>query len=162
MTTRKPMVMGDDGFPQVLQAGDQLAADTALADVRTVANDETATPLAIATPVYVSSGGKVKRAVATAKTTAKVFGLVYDPSIAVGGSGKVATDGFVTATTAQWDGVTGQSGGLTPGANYFLDPITPGRLTVTPPATTGQVNVFVGQALTATDFEVSIALPILL
>jgi hypothetical protein len=45
----------------------------------------------------------------------------------------------VTATTGQWDAVTGGSGGLTPGVYYYVSAATAGLLTTTAPTTTGEV-----------------------
>lgn len=162
MVTRKPLVMGDDGVPQNLQPGDQLQAATAMADTRTQQNDEATAALVLGAPVYISGAGKVRRANGAAKATAKVLGLVYDSSIAAQASGAIVTDGMLVGTMAQWDAVAGTNGGLTPGATYFLDPASAGRITATPPNTAGQVNVILGMALSSTDLEVNIGDPILL
>jgi len=58
--------------------------------------------------------------------------------------------------------VTGETGGLTPGAVYYLDPDTPGNLTQTAPTTTGDFVVRVGRAISATAMEISVSQPILL
>jgi hypothetical protein len=68
----------------------------------------------------------------------------------------VATDGVLSGTTAQWDAVTGQTGGLTAGVDYFLSAATAGRVTTTPPATAGQYNVYVGRAKSTTDMHLDI------
>lgn len=62
------------------------------------------------------------------------IGLMRTKSVPVSGVGEVQFSGSMILTTAQWDEVTGQAGGLTPGAPYYLD-VTPGKLTTTPPAT---------------------------
>jgi hypothetical protein len=67
-----------------------------------------------------------------------------------------------TATTAQWDAVTGGTGGLIPGSMYFLDPTTVGMLTTTAPTASGQVVVDVGRASSTTDLEISLNLSVLL
>lgn len=162
MALRKPLVLGDDGLPQVLQSSDTIMAPTNAPSLRTTTNGETATALPFGTPVYASSGTAVKRGQANVKATAKVVGLVYDPSIAAGATGSVAQSGILTGTTAQWDAVAGTSGGLAFGAYYFLDAANPGKLTATPPATAGQVNVCIGSALSSTELEVDVELPILL
>jgi len=51
---------------------------------------------------------------------------------------------------------------LTPGATYFLDPSTAGRITTTAPTTAGQYVVRVGRAVDATTLDIEIELPILL
>jgi len=162
MVQRKPLVIGDDGLPQQLQSGDSISAPTNAPSLRSAQNGETATALPFGTPVYSSSGTAVKRGQANAKATSKLIGLVYDASVAAGANGSVAQGGILTGTTAQWDAVAGTTGGLAFGTYYFLDPTNPGKLTATAPATVGQVNVCVGSALSATEMEVDIELPILL
>jgi hypothetical protein len=54
----------------------------------------------------------------------------------------------MSASTAQWDVVTGQTGGLTPGAMYFLSNSTDGALTTTAPST-GYICP-IGRALSTT------------
>jgi len=61
------------------------------------------------------------------------------------------TSGCFALTTAQWDAVTGEVGGLTPAATYFLDPVS-GMLTRTP--TDAGFLVQVGRALSATEFAI--------
>jgi len=113
--------------------------------------------LVIGTPVYETAvSNSVDKADADALATAKVLGLVADVSIAIAGTGNVLTDGRLTATTAQWDAVTGGTGGLTPGARYYLSPGTPGTLTLTVPSTDGHVVAPVMTARTTTEAEISI------
>jgi hypothetical protein len=162
MVLRKPLVVGDDGLPQQLQSGDTISVPTSAPSLRAAANGENATALPFGTPVYASSGTAVKRGQANAKATSKLVGLVYDPSIAAGANGSVAQGGILTGTASQWDAVAGTTGGLAFGVYYFLDAANPGKLTATPPATAGQVNVCIGSALSATELEVDIELPILL
>lgn len=154
MATRKPIVIGDDGLPQLLQAGDDIGiASTTDLSIRSMVNGEASAALVIGTPVYVSAAGAVKRAQANAASTSGVVGLCNDVSIAAAASGYIATGGVFVATTAQWDAVTGQTGGLTFGALYFLETATPGMLTTTPATTAGQCNVLVGRALSTTELD---------
>lgn len=129
-----------------------------------VALNANAAALVIGTPVYETAvSNSVDKADAGALATAKVLGLVADsPSIAIAGTGNVLTDGRLTATTAEWDAVTGGTGGLTPGSRYYLDPGTPGLLTLTVPTTDGQVVAPVMTARTTTEAEVSIGTRIVL
>lgn len=62
----------------------------------------------------------------------------------------VQSSGILTLTTAQWDVVTGASGGLTRGSVYYLSLVTNGRITATRPSTTGQLVSRVGVALSPT------------
>lgn len=123
------------------------------------ANGE-AVPLPIGTPVYASAAGVVKRAKADAYNTSIVVGLVQDTSIGVGGSGTITLGGdLLTATTAQWDAVTGGVGGLVAGAIYYLSATTPGMLTTAAPNQGGQFDAKVGVGLSATEMDVAIEGP---
>lgn len=120
-------------------------------------NNETGSPLVIGTPVYQTAvANEVERADADALATAKVLGLVADVSIADGASGAVLTDGRISATTGQWDAVTGQVGGLTAGSRYYLSAGTAGQMSTTVPSADGHVVAPLGTAKSTTEFEVSI------
>lgn len=153
MATKKPIVLGANGQLEQLQAGDSL--DLGNTPSKTNAN---AGAIIIGQPVYAASGTTVDLAQANAQGTIRVVGLVKDTNIANGASGVILIDGLLVATTGQWDAVTGQVGGLTPNADYFLDAANPGMLTTTPP-TTGFV-LRVGYALSTTEFEIEIGQPI--
>lgn len=60
----------------------------------------------------------------------------------------IQEDGVVTLTTAEWDVVTSGSGGLTPGARYYLD--TAGKITTTAPTAPGTFVTPIGRAITST------------
>ncbi len=94
-----------------------------------------ASAIAIGRAVYVSASGTVKLANANAAGTKNVAGIVYDASINSAATGAVSVSGSVTATTGQWDAVTGQSGGLTSGSIYYLSNATAGAMTTTAPST---------------------------
>jgi|SRR5882672_6380971 len=158
MAIRLPLVLVS-GQIQQLQAGDSL--DTR-AEQFQLTNDE-ATPVVICAPVYNDAAGGFKKAQANASGTKDVVGLVGQaPSIANGVAGAVTLDGVLTATTAQWDAVTGGSGGLTFKTRYYLDPATSGKLTTTAPTTVGQYVCEVGIAMSATDLKINVMPPILL
>lgn len=114
--------------------------------------------IAIGRAVYSSAAGAVKLANANAAGTTTVVGLVKDVSIASSAAGAIANSGFLEATTTQWDAVTGQTGGLTFGATYYLDNTTAGKITSTPPAS-GYV-VAVGVAMSTTKMAINIQRPI--
>ncbi len=59
----------------------------------------------------------------------------------------VQATGRLTLTTAQWDVVTGQSGGLTPGAPYYVSDEDAGEITTTAPSDLNSVVLLVGIAL---------------
>lgn len=157
MAARKPLVI-IDGVIQQLPSGDTLDAYTLDIDVVTMESGETSENIPAGAPVYVDSSGKVLRAQANALATSYVLGLARE-TLAPGATGPIQTDGVISLPS--WADITG-SASLTPGSRYFLDPDNPGKLTTTPPSTTGQTVVFVGTALSATDLEISIREPILL
>lgn len=111
--------------------------------------------------VYISGGGTITEARANAEGTSKVIGLCM-ANIANSASGVVITNGEITATTGQWDNVTGGSGGLTPDATYYLSAATAGAITDTAPTTASQYVVEVGIALSTTKLLVNIQKRILL
>jgi hypothetical protein len=91
---------------------------------------------------------EVKLAIANAAAAAQVIGVVAATSIASAASGSIAFAGIASASTAQWDVVTGQTGGLTPGSMYYLSNTTAGALTTTVPST-GYIAT-VGRAMSTT------------
>lgn len=113
-----------------------------------------AASIAIGKAVYISGADTIRLANANAAGTKNVIGLVFDASIAAAATGAISTSGVVTATTGQWDAVTGQTGGLTSGSKYYLSNSTAGNLTTTPP-TTGYVCP-VGFALSTTKMVINI------
>jgi hypothetical protein len=125
--------------------------------LRTVDN-ENAGSIVIGQPVYIKPGepDDVDLAQADDEATSTVAGLVFDTSISAGQPGDIITSGFLEATTTQWDAVTGQSGGLTAGALYYLDPNTAGMLTATEPTNDDALIAPVGLAFTTTEMLVRI------
>lgn len=154
MPAKKPIVVTDGQLEQ-LQAGDYLTSP----DLFNRQN-ETGGALVRGTPVYVPAAGEIAKAQANAQATMKVFGLVADASIADASAGAVQTDGNLVASTAEWDAITGETGGLTPNAVYFLSAAAAGMLTQTAPTTDGQFVVRVGTALSTTELEISFGQPI--
>lgn len=154
MAIKKPLVMTNGQIEQ-LQAGDTLANPGVL--TRTNGN---AGAIILGQAVYSTGSGNVDLAQANAQGTIRVAGLVADLSIAAAASGSILVDGVLTATTGEWDAVTGQVGGLTDGADYFLSAATAGGLTTTAPTATGEFVVRVGHALSTTEMEIEIQQPI--
>src|SRR5690348_12407010 len=109
MATRKPLVIVD-GEIQQLQAGDDLEAPLTGAQLASMSNAN-AGSIVIGAPVYVSGADAVDKAKADASGTKDVFGLVGETSITTSTAGMIATDGVLSATTGQWDAVTGDTGG---------------------------------------------------
>lgn len=113
-------------------------------------------------PVYCSGANQVAEALADSLSTARAIGLAEGTIPEDNGAGRVQTDGRLTLTTGQWDTITGGSGGLTPGARYYVDPSTAGMLITTAPSTDGDVVVPIGTAKSATLMEISIGTRIVL
>ena len=150
MAVKKPIVITNGEFER-LQPGDKI--EQAVLFNRT---NDNAGNLVIATPVYTSGAGAMDKAQADAAGTKDVLGLVADTVITTNTAGAVQCDGIFTAATGEWDSVTGDSGGLTAGTKYYLDPDTAGMLTGTVPSTAGDFVAMVGIALSTTEMEISI------
>ena len=111
--------------------------------------------ITIGTPVY----SDFIRAKADSSTTNKVIGLAYEDTDAAS-SGRIQVTGIVTATTGEWDVVTGDSGGLTPNTLYYLSEAVSGKLKTTAP-TTGYVSP-IGIAVSSTQMKIEILNTVLL
>ena len=122
--------------------------------------DSSTAPLG--SPVRAADNDAFVAAKAGSQFETMVIGLVKDASIAASASGNVQTDDVLVATTVQWDAVTGQSGGLTPGAVYYLHPTIAGRITSTVPTAVGQFVAPVGIAVSVTELEIHIGTTVLL
>lgn len=160
MALKKPLVISS-GEIQQLQSTDTLDAPQSGGDVLVQTNDEAGT-IVIGAPVYNDAADGVKKAKGDASGTSKPIGLVYDASIANATPGKILTSGVLSATTGQWDTITGGSGGLTFGTKYYLSAATAGLLTSTAPSAVGQYVVEVGIAVSTTEMLVNIRQRILL
>lgn len=160
MPARKPLVI-IDGQVQRLPDGDTIDAPSSEVDVIGLTNGGGASA-PIGSPVYISASGAFQLARANAGATEGAIALVRSGSVAASASGFVQTDGTLTATTAEWDVITGQTGGLTAGAIYYLSAATAGRMTTTAPTATGSYVRPMGRAISSTEFEISIQPSILL
>lgn len=155
MASRKPLVI-ISGQLQEIPAGDSISVAADEVDVLTRTNAN-AGSIVIGCPVYASVAGSVDKANASAIASSKCIGLVADTSIAAAASGNIQCDGILVATTGQWDAITGQTGGLTVNAMYYLD-TTAGELTSTAPSASGNYVVRVGIALSTTELKIAIDL----
>lgn len=153
MPARKPLVI-ISGLVQQLPTGDTLDAPVSEVDVIALTNGSSSAAT-IGTPVYISAANTFQPSRANAALTAKVLGLVRDASVAASSQGIVQTDGVLAATTAQWDAITGQTGGLTSGATYFLSAAVAGKLTTTAPTATNEYVLAVGEAISTTTLEIA-------
>lgn len=157
MAVKKPLVLGADGRPQQLQSGDSLGVTSETGQFSMTAG----AALIAGQAVYVSGAAAVNKARANAGATTVLQGLAA-AAISNGVSGTIQLNGVLTLSTAEWDAVAGTTGGLTPGATYYLSAGTAGLLTATCPTTTGQYVVIAGVALSTVDFDIRISEPILL
>ena len=158
MALRKPLVLVNGKLRQIA-AGDTLDAHVVEVDVVNQQNNNAST-INIGQPVYTDGAGTVDLAQADAIGTVEVLGLVKAATIVAAASGAIQTDGVIAATTAQWDTITGDVGGLTPGSVYFLDPDTAGNITLTAPTSVGDFVVRLGKAISTTELEITILQPI--
>lgn len=156
MTVKIPLVLANDGRPEQLQSGDSISASGAATDSMTPASN-----MLIGNVVYCSGASAATKARANGSPQAFAVGLCQS-ALTSGIAGNVQLNGVLTLTTSQWDAITGQSGGLTSNATYYLDPTTAGLMTSTCPTAAGQYIVITGRALSTTDFQIKISEPILL
>lgn len=118
-------------------------------------------PLVIGLPVYSSGNDLVQPGVASDTTKVDILGFVSDIApVAPGHGANIQTNGVLTATTSQWDVVTGGAGGLIPEMVYYLDTAVQGRITLAPPITHGDFLVRLGVAISPTEFDIEIQPPI--
>lgn len=157
MAVKTLLVLGADGTPEQLQPGDSVVNVSGSNTITRVA-----TPALVkGQAVYVSSAGAVSKAIATARATSYVLGLAQAAATA-GASVSILMNEVMTMTTAEWDAVTGGTGGLVANQVYFLSPTTAGNLTATCPSASGQTATRIGIALSTTEMNVEPGIPILL
>ncbi len=142
-----------------INAGGSVANIVVTANNLLLTNDE-AGPIVIGTPVYSDANAGCKKAKSNAAVTSDCQGLVRDTTIASTTAGNVCSGGPMVATTAQWDVITGDVGGLVFGARYYVDPATAGKLTRVAPTTATQFVAEVGMATSTTQMVVRIPTPI--
>lgn len=153
LVDRSPDYEDWDQMVAELSATQQYALDLAAQKLHTATNDNAGT-LVVGTAVYMKSDGDIDKADATGVVAvATAVGVVVGGSILTTADGTVQVEGVVELTTAQWDAVTGGSGGLTPGAIYYVG-TTAGQITATAPSTMGQFVKPILHALSATQAKV--------
>ena len=155
MATKIALTMYDGEIGQ-LKAGDTLDI-TASSNQQFSATNSNIAAITIGQPVYIQGANLVDLALADAKATSGVIGLVLDASIDSSVVGTILTDGILTST--DWTAVVGADT-LTVGSVYFLSDVTAGTLTTTAPTTTGSFVTRVGTAISTTTLEVTISRPI--
>jgi hypothetical protein len=152
MAKQKPLVVVN-GQIQRLQPGDQIDLSNSVPK-----NNDTGNTIPIGTPVIASSGNAIL-AQANAQSTIRVAGLAAETAND-NTSFEVLADGILTASMGEWDVITGETGGLSEGLDYFLSEETAGELSVIAPDEQGEFVVRVGFALSPTEMEVEIGQPI--
>lgn len=148
MAKKKPLVLDSNNQPQQLQSGDFIGDESFIVQT----NSESGTTVC-GTPVYQFGNDTVKKAKADAAGTMRAVLLQVDATILTSASGNYQNEGVLALSTAQWDVVTGDTGGLTFGSAYYVSTATAGMLTKTPP-TTGYSQV-VGRAISTTEMKLT-------
>jgi len=85
------------------------------------------TDFPLGSPIYFNTSGTWQLAKADFETTLVQY-VVSQKTIGSPISYVAVTNGELTLTTAQWDAITNQSGGLTPGSTYYLSSFTAGKI----------------------------------
>ena len=155
MATKIALTMYDGEIGQ-LKAGDTLDITASNNQIFSATN-QNAGAITIGQPVYIIGANMVDLALADAKATSGVIGLVLDASIDPAVVGTILTDGILTST--DWTAVVGAAT-LTVGSVYFLSDTVAGTLTTTATTTTGSFVTRVGTAISTTTLEVTISRPI--
>lgn len=119
-------------------------------------------PILPGMPVTIVGTNTVVRACAASVGTSGVDGIIFvgnDPTLSM----MMRQAGLLELELAAWDLVTGMSGGLVPGVDYFLG-LTPGSITTAPPFAPGigQCVTRLGKALTPGSLVIELGDPILL
>jgi len=149
---KKPLVITAGQLEQ-LQSGDVLAP---IPTTLELINGENFSILP-GNPVFIDTANTAKYA--NAEDNKDAIALCTEEVLS-SASGIFQVDGILSLITGQWDAVTGATGGLTPGAVYFLDDIDVARITKVAPTTTGHYIVRVGIAINSTDLKIAIGTPI--
>lgn len=107
------------------------------------------------TPIYATGTSTARPAIGNT-VGRKVIGLYSDDAdLNPGGAGNFLVEGSLIASMAQWQLITGNAGGLIPGARYYLDLLVPGKLNASVPLTSppvGSYQVSVGYASSPVEF----------
>jgi len=123
------------------------------------------TGLSVGMPFYIDSSGLAQPAKGDSLVHATAVGIVTTAQVIPDrdtGRGVIdyAILGVITQTPATWNGLTGGSSGLTPGATYYVDASTAGHLTTMAPSGGGQFVTKVGVAISSTALLVQFGTPV--
>lgn len=113
----------------------------------------------------VAQDAAAERAVVPANAGDGDLGVAWAMGVAIGAGvagepGPVQFAGPVRLTTAQWDAVTGESGGLVTGASYFVSATEAGKLSRQTSITPGDFISYVGTATSPQDLFLAITFPL--
>jgi hypothetical protein len=111
-------------------------------------------------PVIAVGPNAIARASAASSGLAAVDGIAFSIA-AVATACMMRGQGRIDLSTAEWDAVTGEIGGLFPTARYYLG-LVPGTLTSAPPFAIGQSVCLIGKAFSPQSLIIELAPPILL
>lgn len=103
--------------------------------------------------VYATITGTWKLAVANSIATTRAYGFLLS-GMTTSFIGLAVNAGELVGSVAEWSAISGEVGGLTAGAQYFLSTSVTGNITKSPP--TSGYRVPVGKAITTTRMAVSI------
>lgn len=112
--------------------------------------------------VYITQAtpDECKPGVATSYATSCIVGLIADAMVPATVAGELSSKGMLEKPIDDWDIITGEVGGLSPGKDYFLRHDMTGGITSTPPVGENQFVVKVGKAISSTLLDVDIETPI--
>lgn len=96
--------------------------------------------------VFISGNNEITLSKADSTSTATCFGIATE-QITNTNSGNVAYGGVLELTTGEWDTVSGGSGGLSAGAEYWVSAATAGNITSTAPTSPGQQQTSIGYGI---------------
>ena len=148
MALKKPLVLTNGQIEQ-LQSGDYIGE----VNLPTATNGNAGTLSAGMVIYHTATASTIDKARSNASGTMDASGFVV-ADITTGATGTYQDSGVLSLTTTQWDAVTGQTGGLTSGSLYYVDPSTAGKITTTVPSTVSQFVQKVGRAVNTTDMHI--------
>jgi hypothetical protein len=157
MAVRKPLVI-KNGQIQQLQAGDMLTGQNLSIDLTNSSGSVTVNKC---TPVYIVSDGQFFTSINTSEAPHRAVGFAAE-TIGPSTTGPVQLIGVLEATQAEWNTVTGGTGGLGPGLTYYIDTGSPNVLTSVPTSTDSQYVKKVGIAATDTQLIIDPDISVLL
>lgn len=156
MAVRKPLVI-KDGQIQQLQAGDMLVGQNLSVDLTNASGSATIPKL---NPVQIFANNQCSTAINITEDQHKVIGFAIE-AIPPSTEGTVQILGVIEGTTAEWDAVTGDTGGLSPGP-YWLDDGVLTPVSSLPETVDTRYVKRIGTAISATKFKIDPDISVLL